>query len=431
MTEEEEVTLDINLKILGNSEMVQIPLPNTITIDSIKILAADYTDIPIEKMRLILTGRAMRNGTTLKDYDVHNGSTIHVVPERERNSRPQQVPPPPQQQPQNTESQQTQTQQHQQQTQPSTQPQPQQRTFPTPSPDLTELRTLVSNAQQHLSEISFAAATLQRAINQSSVGSSNEALSTLCRRFFESFPQIVELTNHISTFQAQNPEENNNEINIVQHEPNLLTTFQNDFMIGFNGFLNPFMGQSNVVVLDQPERNNAQTSNASTTTQNQNQNSTSISVEQVQSTSISTSYQGEISPGVQAMVDVQVINENDENGNENENENDEPIIEVNDINIDINNITTVDTDSITTNTTTETNNSGNAIENENANQSSSTDNQQAQNPTPPPVEEEDLSQIVLDPEEIRIVNEDATYLRNNFEPPVLNLDYFRQHNIRL
>ena len=58
-------------------------------------------------------------------------------------------------------------------------PQPQQRTFPTPSRDLTELRTTVSNVQQRLSEISYAAASLQRAVNQSSVGSSNEALNTL------------------------------------------------------------------------------------------------------------------------------------------------------------------------------------------------------------------------------------------------------------
>lgn len=464
--EEEEVTLDINLKILGNSEVVTIPLPNNITMESIKILASDYTDIPIDKMRLILTGRAMRNGTTLKDYDVHNGSTIHIVPERERNQRPQPQRQPPSniQQPSPAQVQEQQNQQNQEQ-QPNQQNERNQEnvqpTFPAPNSDLVQLRTAVSNVQQYLSEISFAASTLQRAVNQPSVGTSNEALANLCQRVNDVIPQILQLNSDIYTYHAFNVDGDGNRIAFSRDGPmgDPSSDFNDGFSFGFNSALNHLIQSAPNTIVLEPQNNDVNSNSqplvppSAQPTSNSNQNSSTVSTTTTSSTGVTTSttttttyttafsmnqppnvqpptnsvsgsFQGEIAPGVQAAVDVQVIDVPDDNNNDNG----DGIVEVNNISIDIDS----QVDPAGTPESTEASNSGTttsttgSVTTDSPSPAAGNQNGQQQPSSPPNDDPVDLSQIVLDPEELEIVNADAAVLRDHFEPPILGMQYFRQ-----
>lgn len=328
MTQEEDTFIDINFKILGSPDLVEISLPNSINIESIKDIAADYTDVPRDKIRLILTGRAMRDGTTLKEYNVQNGSVIHIVPERsETRQNDQSTPtqPPPQTEHQNV----------QQSPMPNSQPPQEQPNIRNENPDLLEIRTVISNIQQILSEFSLAATNVQRGIAQPQVGFSNEALQTLCRQFDENSANLSLLHDKLYEFTAKNGE--NNEIVFERNA----SPCPNSFLEGFHSVIDPiFQPTTRYVMLDGSPIENA--------TNNQPSSINEIDTSNTETEPLHIQQNG-----------INEIVENHEDRPENHEE--EPI-------------------------------------------------------------EEDLSQIILDPEEIAIVNQDAESLRD-YVPPLFDIDY--------
>jgi hypothetical protein len=85
--DDEEIS--INLKILSSAEPASLSVPRNLTIGSLRTLAADFTDLPPDRVRLLFNGRALLDTQNLTDHDITNGSVIRVVP-----LRPSPVPPP-------------------------------------------------------------------------------------------------------------------------------------------------------------------------------------------------------------------------------------------------------------------------------------------------------------------------------------------------
>ena len=202
MTQEnEDENIEVTFKIIGCSETVTLPLPKNITVESLKIMASDYTDLSPSEMRLIIMGRAMRDGFCLSDYSPRQGTTIHVVKER---PIPFPFPlPPNQNQPLSP------PQNQQQGPAQIIVPDPVETIYPPPSSDLMDLRNTVSRAQRVASEISLYASALQNQINQMEVNNANSTLATLCRRYDEGVPKIKELNEKLLKFHARNDENGN------------------------------------------------------------------------------------------------------------------------------------------------------------------------------------------------------------------------------
>ncbi|OHS94915.1 hypothetical protein TRFO_38934 [Tritrichomonas foetus] len=446
MTQEEEI-IDVNLKIIGNAEAVTLPLPKDITIESIKVLATDYCDLEPEKMRLILTGRAMREGTTLKDYNIRSGSTIHVVQERSR-------PPPPNaapiEQPSNTTAQPTShaqsleqnTQAHIQTNnaahvdasptninqniesqnsinennqQPQTQPQSQSQ--PQPQGDsqnesssnhlsndgpninsnshsfniddnrnLKEVRTAISRCQRLLADIALDAANLQNNICQTDAALSNRYLASLCGRFETSGAELTELSSKIACYRASASEDGSITFNQIQQiEQTQSAEFQRSFNIGFNNVINSFFPQQ------QQEINLGSQQQPSNPSQSQHDEQAGFE-------------DNNNSVEIETIVEVTADVEEDGTVNHAEVQVSSPTISISSPDPSPN--TAVQEEASTSNNPT----------NSNTNSAAEVD-------TAEHVEDEGLSRVLLTPEEIEIVRADAAAIRTNLDPPPLTMDY--------
>ena len=49
------------------------------TIDDVKSVLEDLEGTPVNRQRLIFNGIQLEDGRTLEDYNVRNGSTLHLV----------------------------------------------------------------------------------------------------------------------------------------------------------------------------------------------------------------------------------------------------------------------------------------------------------------------------------------------------------------
>lgn len=70
-----------------------ITMAETATVGDLKtkLAASDYEDIPIERQRLIYSGRVMKNEEPLSTYKIKTGNTVHLV--KSAASNPTPAPP--------------------------------------------------------------------------------------------------------------------------------------------------------------------------------------------------------------------------------------------------------------------------------------------------------------------------------------------------
>lgn len=83
-----ETHLSFNIKA-SNDQKFLLTLPASTTIAHVKdkLAGSDYADIPAERIRLIYSGRVLKNEDTLSTYNVKNGNTIHMVKGAASNAR--------------------------------------------------------------------------------------------------------------------------------------------------------------------------------------------------------------------------------------------------------------------------------------------------------------------------------------------------------
>jgi hypothetical protein len=68
----------IFVKTLGGKPITIVTDPSC-TINQLKCVIRGKESVPPEQQRLIFQGKQMKDALTLKDYNVHNESTIHMV----------------------------------------------------------------------------------------------------------------------------------------------------------------------------------------------------------------------------------------------------------------------------------------------------------------------------------------------------------------
>jgi ubiquilin len=75
-----EQQLTFNIKASNDQKFVlTLPISTTIADVKTKLAGPDYADIAVERIRLIYSGRVLKNEDTLSTYNVKDGNTIHMV----------------------------------------------------------------------------------------------------------------------------------------------------------------------------------------------------------------------------------------------------------------------------------------------------------------------------------------------------------------
>jgi ubiquilin len=83
-----EQQLTFNIKASNDQKFVlTLPISTTIADVKNKLAGSDYADIPAERIRLIYSGRVLKNEDTLSTHNVKDGNTIHMVKGAMSNAR--------------------------------------------------------------------------------------------------------------------------------------------------------------------------------------------------------------------------------------------------------------------------------------------------------------------------------------------------------
>lgn len=74
--------INVRLRILGSDEVNEMELPVDTEIETFRILASEFTEMPMEEMALLFKGKQMEDGMRLSDYGIAAESVVHMVPKR-------------------------------------------------------------------------------------------------------------------------------------------------------------------------------------------------------------------------------------------------------------------------------------------------------------------------------------------------------------
>lgn len=75
--------INVKLKILGNDEMNEMEIPVNTEIETLKVLASDFTEIPTDQMTLLFKGKILEDDKRISDYGITVDSVVHLVPRKE------------------------------------------------------------------------------------------------------------------------------------------------------------------------------------------------------------------------------------------------------------------------------------------------------------------------------------------------------------
>lgn len=83
-----ETQLTFNVKASNDQKFVlTLPLSTTIGDVKNKLAGPDHADVPAERIRLIYSGRVLKNEDTLSTHNIKDGNTIHLVKGAASNAR--------------------------------------------------------------------------------------------------------------------------------------------------------------------------------------------------------------------------------------------------------------------------------------------------------------------------------------------------------
>jgi ubiquilin len=85
---ETERQVTFNIKASNDQKFVlTLPVSTSVADLKAKLSTSEYADVPAERIRLIYSGRVLKDGDTLATYKVVDGNTIHMVKGAASNAR--------------------------------------------------------------------------------------------------------------------------------------------------------------------------------------------------------------------------------------------------------------------------------------------------------------------------------------------------------
>lgn len=93
---EEIPNITINLKRMQSDTVEKITVPSNIAVNDFLHQVSELLNTPEDQIRLIFRGRVLKRDTNLSEYNIEDGHTIQIVPNRqhsENNPPPDPLPP--------------------------------------------------------------------------------------------------------------------------------------------------------------------------------------------------------------------------------------------------------------------------------------------------------------------------------------------------
>lgn len=83
-----EQQITFNVKASNDAKYVlTLPASTTVADLKTKLSASEYADVPVDRLRLIYSGRVLKDADTLESYKIKDGHTIHLVKGAASNAR--------------------------------------------------------------------------------------------------------------------------------------------------------------------------------------------------------------------------------------------------------------------------------------------------------------------------------------------------------
>lgn len=88
---ESQITFKVKTSSDGNHTITMNDSATVLELKT-KLAGEDYENIPVERQRLIYSGRVMKNDDALSTYKIKHNNTIHMVKSAASNQQPNQTP---------------------------------------------------------------------------------------------------------------------------------------------------------------------------------------------------------------------------------------------------------------------------------------------------------------------------------------------------
>ena len=171
----------VNLKVLGQPDILSLSVPSNLEINSLKILVSDLVDIdefPLEDIRLLYNKKELPDDAILSNLTDSNKITIFVV----KNSKKPQNPP--------------------------------KQIFETD--DLIHLRKSLLEAQRTVAKLNKSASALQKIISRSPSQNADQQLLDFVKQLRSDYPVLM---NQFTIIQSHTIQEENNRLAVHQIPP--------------------------------------------------------------------------------------------------------------------------------------------------------------------------------------------------------------------
>eukprot|EP00941_MAST-03F_sp_MAST-3F-sp1_P004584 g4584.t1 len=77
--EEKMDKITLHVKVLKKEVVYTVQIPENCTVDELKTKIEEVSSIPSSDQRILFLGKVLKSGNTLKDYNVSDGKTVHLI----------------------------------------------------------------------------------------------------------------------------------------------------------------------------------------------------------------------------------------------------------------------------------------------------------------------------------------------------------------
>ncbi|KAK8883444.1 hypothetical protein M9Y10_046095 [Tritrichomonas musculus] len=241
-TTDEAKTVTIKIKVLGSEVLHELTIPLSTSILSLKEKVAEFTQFPLESIRLIFRGRSLQNTEKLSTYKIEDGHTIIVHCSKggqKSNNNTEDPPPPPRNlNPPPTSIPSNSNQQAEPNMLPQTPALP-----PLPHNSVTDFKRELSQIQHNIAILLNSAAQLQVTLTQSNSTEINESIQKYAT---DTRQYLLNTVNKIQSLQNTRFVTNNNRVEVDNNSSNTNNANQPNIGTGSSSVENNNTSQNSV-----------------------------------------------------------------------------------------------------------------------------------------------------------------------------------------